>query len=422
MSDRARAVRAVLVLVFLGGFLGGLAPGYASTVKQPEFRPLSPRIMGQGGSFTAIAQGYDSLFTNPAGVARSEGPRLTIPSMTLWVHSRPGKILPTIGAMGADESLDSDDDDDPIIKNLKEQFTTNGFGLGAALGIGYIGSRVGLGLNIAMDSYLYGETFPLGLQGEIQQQLMLAVAYAYPLEIGPVSLSLGAALRPTLRIVSLVDSDTAAELISRYFDVEVEGADDDEDLMDSITALNGWGVSFDAGLLATYGSVTLGVQARNLFNTQMDYSRNSLREIADSLMEGGLPEKSSDQDDPSYVKENYVIPMEFSFGIAWRPDLGDTRLIINPVIHAQVTDPFKMTDQDSDKARSMWTRLHFGTEVEMLNFLALRFGVNQGYATAGFGMDLSLLSVNFAIFAREFGRYPGDQQVSGAALEFAFRL
>ncbi len=426
---RSAATRRKTVVLLVAVIVGAMAPtgADAETIKQREFRPISPRIMGQGGSHVAIARGYESLFTNPAGIAWTETPELTIPSLTFWAHSRPDLLLPTIGAFGADETLD-DQDGDPVLDTLKEQFTTNGFGLGMSLGIGYVGHRIGLGLNIAADSYLYGETFPLGLEGEIQQQMTFTVGYGHPFEIGPVSLAVGGALRPTLRIVSLVDSDTAADLIAQFFDVDVDengtnGDNGDEpDLFDSITALNGWGVGFDAGLLAQYQSFTFGVQARNLFNTRMEYSRNDLGEIMGALASGGLPSRPTDSDDPAFVAEKYEIPVEYSFGVAWHPDLGETAAIFDPRLHVQVTDPFKLTDQDQDRARSFWTRVHLGTELTFLNFFDWRLGLNQGYFTTGFGVDLAFFNINFALYSQEFGRYPGDQQVGGAALEFAFRF
>lgn len=416
-------VLTILLLVAGMGLMAHPASVASETIKQREFRPISPRIMGQGGSSVAVPRGFDSLFTNPAGIARVETSELVVPAISFWTHSRPDLLLATIGALGADESIDSDDDEDPVLETLKEQFTTNGFGVGSAMSIGYVGNRIGLGLNIAFDSYLYGETFPLGLEGEIQQQMTFAVGYAQPFQLGPVSLALGGALRPSLRIVSFVNSETAADLVAEFFGVDADDSNgDDADLLDTLTALNGWGVAFDAGLLATYESVTLGVQARNLFNTNMDYSRHSLSAIADALASAGLPARPQDSDDPAYVAEDYVIPVEYSFGLAWEPDLGDLSAIVAPRLHGQITDPFKLTDQDRNRARSIWTRTHVGAEVTLLSFFDVRVGLNQGYATTGFGVDLAFFNVNFALFSQEFGRYPGDQQVGGAALEFAFRF
>ncbi|MDA3950171.1 MAG: hypothetical protein PF508_13250 [Spirochaeta sp.] len=418
--------------LFLATLLLVSAPLAAERIKQPEFRRMNPEIMGQGGSYAAVAEGYSSLFTNPAGIALTTEPELTLPSATVWAHSRPDLLLSTIGAFSGDASDTAADgteksQEDLIIDTLREQFTTNGFGIGSALGTGYVGNRIGIGLEFGFDSYLYGPTFPLGLGGEINSRLALAVGYGYPFELGPVTLAVGGTLRPSLRASSFVDSDTAASLITQFTGVDTgdvetgTGTEESGGLFDTLTALNGWGVGFDAGVIAEYRPFRLGVQARNLFNTQMDYSNNSINEIIDAAGEGGLPAKPTDSNDPSYVSDTYVIPMEIGFGGAWQPDLGAYSAIFDPELHAQVTDPFKLTDQDRERARSFWTRLHFGTEMTFLQFFDLRFGINQGYFTMGTGLDLAFLEIQFAMYSQEYGRYPGDQQVGGAALEFALR-
>jgi hypothetical protein len=405
----------LLLLLTAAGF--SAVPVSAETIRQREFLPVFPSLIAQGGSSVASVQGYQSLFTNPAGLARDMESRLVIPAMTLWVYSRPDLLLSTIGAFSADEGDSDDDEGDPIYNRLKEQFTTNGFGLGANLGIGWTGNGIGLGLSIASETYLYGDTFPLGLQGEINNQFTFVIGYAQPVEVGPVTLALGGALRPTLRVTSFVDSDTSAQLLSQFLGVDTGDGGDDANPLDTISALNGWGVAFDAGLQATWRPFTLGMQGRNLFNTRMQYSRNSINQIINALGAGGLP---SESDTP--VDDTYVIPFEFSMGAAWHPDIGTYRAVVEPILHFEIRDVFKTTDQDRERPRSYWTRLHTGAQVRLLNFFDWRIGINQGYATTGFGIDLAFLRVNYAIYSYEFGRYPGDRQVGGAALEFALHF
>jgi len=428
LTAKSNGVKAAVCAALL---VGAAVSVSAETVRQNEFQPIFPEILGQGGSYTAVAEGYHSLFTNPAGLARTEETEVTFPSLSVWVHSRPDLILPTIGALGGEDiSSDGDGGDEPsrdelIIENLREQFTTNGFGIGSALSFGYVGNGIGVGMNIATDSYLYGDTFPLGLEGEINSQFTLAFGYAHPFRLGPVDLSVGGTLRPNLRITSLVGSDTAADLITQFTGVDTgegdAGDEEDGDLVSTINALNGWGVAFDTGLIAGYRSFAVGVQARNMFNTTMQYSRNSLDEVFSALSSGGLP-SSPEEGDEAYVSERYIIPMELSFGAAWQPDLGEWAAFVDPELHIQITDPFGAADLDPDRPNSFWTRVHVGTELTFLRFFDLRFGANQGYFTLGTGMELMFLDVQFALFSQEFGRYPGDQQVGGAALEFALRF
>lgn len=388
----------------------------ADPVKEEPFIPYSPEVLGQGGSFAAVAEGYNSFFTNPAGFAFTEGEG-TFPSVTSWAHAKPDSILPMFAAIDGDNETEAGTTEQVVVDRLQEQLTGNGFGLGSALGFGYVGDHLALGLSYGIDSYFYGRSFPLGVTGESTTELTFIAGYAGSLQLGPVELAAGADLRPLLRVRSFINSDTTASIITDFTGVDT-GTEEDASILENIQALNGWGVGIDAGIIARYRGVSLAVQGRDLFNTRLRYSLNSAEDVIDALQQRGLPADSEE----SIAAGDYVIPMELSFGVAYQPDLGELSNIVDPEIHAQLTDPFKLTDEDRDRPRSFWTRLHLGTEVTMLNFFDLRVGVNQGYLTLGAGMDLLFLETHFSVFTRELGRYPGDRPTSGAALEFALRM
>ena len=71
--------------------------------------------------------------------------------------------------------------------------------------------------------------------------------------------------------------------------------------------------------------------------------------------------------------------------------------------------------------QDMYTKLHAGIEYPVFNnFLVLRAGVNQGYVTGGFGLDLFLFKINYAAYTYERGVVVGqDPSVSHS---FDFRL
>jgi hypothetical protein len=374
---------------------------------------MNPAIMAQGGSLMATTFGADALFANPAGLAFVRDSTTVVPAVTTWVHSRPDLILTTIGAFAAEQDDDADDDD-PVLDALTEQFTTNGFGFGTALGFSWVGNGLGFGLNVAADTFFYGETFPLGIEGEMTSQFALAIGYGHLFDLGPVQLSLGGALRPTLRISSFITANTTSDLLSSFLGIDTGEDESDGELLDNLTAFNGWGVGFDMGMMARWQPITLGVQARNIFNTDYSYSKNSLNDIISAITSGGLPAASDE-----VITEKYITPLEISIGLKYLPDLGTLGLIVRPSVHMEVRDVFRNTDPDPDFPRSFWTRLHAGAEVRLLNFFDARFGINQGYVTTGFGVDLGALRVNYAIYRQEYGRFPGDQPVGGAALEFA---
>lgn len=406
--------RRLLTLLLLCFFGAGVVVA-ADPIKEKPFIPFSPEVLGQGGSFAAVAEGYNSFFTNPAGYALTDG-EATFPSFTTWFHAKPNSILPMLAAIDGDNDDESGSTDEKVVNLLQEQLTTNGFGIGSALGFGYIGNRIALGLSYGIDSYFYGRSFPLGLTGESTTELTFIAGYGRTFQAGPVQIAAGADLRPLLRVHSFINSDTTAAIITDFTGVDTgtEGGS----VLENINALNGWGVGIDAGVIAKYRDFSFGIQGRDLFGTRLRYSLNSADEVVDALGRGGLPANSQESIDAG----DYIIPMELSFGAAYQPDLGALSSIVSPELHAQVTDPFKLTDQDRDKARSFWTRLHLGTEITLLNFFDLRAGLNQGYVTLGAGMDLLFLEAHFSVFSRELGRYPGDRPTSGAALEVALRM
>lgn len=64
---------------------------------------------------------------------------------------------------------------------------------------------------------------------------------------------------------------------------------------------------------------------------------------------------------------------------------------------------------------ALFNKVHFGAEVD-LPFLDLRAGVNQGYPTLGFGLNLLIMRIDFAYYSRELGRVPGQDQENVFAL------
>lgn len=57
---------------------------------------------------------------------------------------------------------------------------------------------------------------------------------------------------------------------------------------------------------------------------------------------------------------------------------------------------------------STYKRIHLGLETNLTRFFALRGGVNQGYWTAGLGIDLPILKLDFASYGEEIGANTGQ--------------
>jgi hypothetical protein len=386
--------RTLVLLVLLS-----LAPALfaAEPVRESPPVPVLPEIMAQGGCFTANAQGYGALFYNPAGFASARG-SLTLLSASSWVYARPVRLLEAVTGRGEPTALTS---------LFEEEVTAGGFGAGASFGIGYVGRGLGLGAILDLDSYLWGPSV-LGAQGTLDASLSFVAGLAFPLQLFGLKLTLGADLRPLIRIQVPVDYTA----MFGFLDVLQSGGDPLAALRASPTRY-GYGFGIDLGAILDLGNLKLGLAVRDFLDTRVTYTASTLGEVLDSLRDtGGFPAGGVS------LPTDYLIPMDLSLGLAYRFDLGAKSRIIDPMVHASLSDLIGVIRD----GRSAWTALHLGTEVRLLRFLALRAGLNQGYFSFGGGLRLPALDLNWAVFTREMGRSFGDRPSSGMTVEAALRL
>lgn len=75
-----------------------------------------------------------------------------------------------------------------------------------------------------------------------------------------------------------------------------------------------------------------------------------------------------------------------------------------------------------DESADVWTLLHDGVEIKILNLLILRGGINHGYLTLGGGLDLPFIDMNIAVFTQELGAHLGDQPCAGMTADANVRI
>jgi hypothetical protein len=373
-----------------------LAPARADPVDEPPFQPVSPEVMAQGGAFVASARGYNALFYNPAGFARPGG-SLTLASLSTWLYGNPDRLLEAVGGRSGST---------PLSDFLNTEITSGGIGFGAAAGIGYVGRGLGLGVALMMDSYLYGDT-AMDATGDITVTLGFVAGLALPVRLLGMKLNLGADFRPLVRVRAPVDYQTVFDVLDA-----LQNGGDPLAALNGVSALHGFGIGLDLGAIAELGSFSLGLSVRDFLGTRFSYAQSTTGDILNALQSSG----NFPNGEP--VSGEFAIPMNVSLGAAWHPDLGGLRAVFDPVIHADLQDVIGVI-QDG---RSPWTLLHIGAEVELLSFLKLRAGLNQGYLTLGGGLKLLLLDINVALFTREAGKHLGDRPNSGLTIEGAVRL
>jgi hypothetical protein len=160
------------------------------------------------------------------------------------------------------------------------------------------------------------------------------------------------------------------------------------------------------------GGLSAGLSVRDLLGTTFSYRVAPFGTVMDSL--------SQTQTMPSGTlpADTYAIPMNVSVGAAYNFDLVGLKFILDPTVQIGLYDVIGVIQN----GRSPWALLHLGAEAKILSVVTLQAGLNQGYLTAGAGLHLLFLDIDFAVFTRELGTYLKDKPSSGATLDVAIRF
>lgn len=421
-------MRKNLILIFLIAAFAVCLSAEAEYRYDAPFGWQSPEIMAQGGSFTAVASGFNSLMSNPAGFAMSknykyteviddQGERVvekkekgevTVLGLLPWATINPFTFADDLKAVDpSTDSIDFSNDltADSITEAVLNQSSTNGIGAGLQLGFGYVGHGLGLGFVTTLDMRFPQTDNILGINGDVTVTSSLIGGYAFQFDLGDFGLSIGADIRPMWRIkIKDINVNTVLGLMGG-------GGSDGVDLS-TIDALTGFAIGFDLGAIAEWNMLSLGLSVRDIGHTRYQYQLTSLTELQNDLFNGS-----------EYSGLEYITPMTMRIGLGIHPDLGKLSRFIDPKAHVEYVIP--LIDAESIvgfEEQSFWVNLHAGAEVKLLSFLSVRAGYSSGYLSAGLGIDLFIAELNAAIYSQETGSHAGSNQQMGGSVELAFRF
>ncbi len=369
--------RILLSLAVLSAVATGIAAQQALVVKDA-------RSIAMGGAFTALSSGYQSLYGNPAGFAVGRG-MLTLANVSAWGFFKPTSA--NLDGLGTD----------PMGTLLSQVTENNGLGGGAAVGLGFTGGGLGLGLTAVSEDYIRGLTLG-GSTFYSVTQLNIVAGMAITLGPKDFNLKIGGDLRPFAVLDSAVPASTLLGAITG-----TSGTDATTTLMNS-AADYGLGLAADLGAIFTMGSLSAGLSIRDI-SPSFGLTATT---IGDVLSSGGSPSATST------TKGSYI--PNIAAGLGWSPRFIPG--LIDPSLYFEVQDPLRAIQEES----SFWNLLHVGGELRLLSFIYLRGGLNQGWLTAGAGFNLLILEIDGAVFTEELGRHPGDAPRSGVAMNVRLHL
>lgn len=315
------------------------------------------RPLGMGNAFTAVGDDENALFYNPAALAQ-------ISTLTVEL------LNPTFEASNSSYDLYKDSDD----------IDTNNTGQVAELLRKYVGepqhARISLfphaGFKVGKYGVMVGYFGQATLDAEIRDNAWPQAETTYIADHGPL-VGLGRRIGASnMRIGATVKYLHRENLDEIYTATDI--ADDNfEDRFES-DLVKGTDLALDIGVLYTLPydwpvRTDVGLSIQNL--PKMDFGN------------------ARDQK----TQANIGIAIQKHFAKCCLVGALDYR----DLTHA--------LEEDDDIAK----RLHMGLELQLPKILAVRAGLNQGYATYGVTLDFRFVRLDFASYTEEVGAYAGQR-------------
>ncbi|MEA2081175.1 MAG: conjugal transfer protein TraF [Elusimicrobiota bacterium] len=359
-----------------------------SAAREEAFMIRDLRPLGMGGAYTAVADDGGAFFYNPAGVAVAEKTQMTILQLGLTI----GDDLKD----GYDWYKDNQDDIDKM-----DDLKTSDPAKWADLMGNVINKISKLRIVAAVDAPQFSLVAPNhklayggGLFGQANVLLNVNPGILLPTVdihgradiVAPVAfgmrfmgdrLALGVSPKLLKRI--RVDETRMTFLEMEDFDVTEQTG-------------NGFGIDMGAIYKLT-DKINVGAAWKDaslplLGGTEIKYGAEWTEPKSTSTTPLPIP---------GYTAR---IPSSLNVGVSYRMNkLLLFSFDVNDIWHSKNKVVWGTT---------LWPKIHAGCELNLFNFLRGRLGINQGYPTFGFDLNLWLFHIEYARWADERGFYAGD--------------
>lgn len=365
-----------------------------------DVRTPSTRASAMGGRHAALTDDLDTLFSNPAGF-QSVDSELSVAELTIGLSGPIFDIFGVVidaGSGGGAESLLAS----PSVQDLLSGLYSSVDVLGP-VSFGYVGRGLGFGIFNTSTITIANEK-PLTVTAYMSERLTLTGGYSFSVpfpEESLHSLSFGLLLKGVmegqveieksfLEFPTLFSSFSAATITGEPFHF--------------ISA-----IGFDLGMLYSFDDrFHFGLTGIDAFTPAMISTYSTM----DAFIGGTETPATS----------NSIYPARVNFGFMYTPRLGSLGRILSSLkFMLDYDDIFDFLIQPAT-ARNPLLHIGFGTEVEILEILAVRFGMYEGLFSAGIGLDLKVLTLNAAMFGTELSSEPGLRPVYNILIGLEFRF
>jgi len=354
------------------------------------FTLTTGRSLARGGLHAALADDFTVIFSNPAGFVAA--PRqLYVARLGLTAS---GPIFDMANAF-----LAGDDAQTAVTGLLADSGYRlyAGADLAGPLAFGYVGGGLGFGFFNSTHVSLNAASAS-SLRFRVAEDLILCGGYAFRVDLGGKNaLDLGIGVKGFAR----------GEISDNLGAVEFVG------LMSDPAALLGlpfdltMGIGVDAGLRWNWDEVlSAGLVCRDAYSPALVTTYDDFM----SFLSNPAAAKVGSSD--------AIIDPDLSFGIAWKPRLGELERLADSLLLA--VDYRDILDLLEPVPRNPILNVAVGIETRVLEILSLRLGVSDALPAAGVGLDFGVVRMNLAAFGTELGLDPGQRPNYNLLIGFEF--
>ena len=362
--------------------------GQAVWAAPPTIDPFvmpSARFSALGGNHSAMADDFYAIFLNPAAFADVKE-QFSAAELTLSTY---GPTLEILDLLRNNSGSASDLDLSGIIS--PSGFAA-GFDLGGPLSIGWVGRGLGFGFfnRITTTAMVSGTTLRPVVSGDL-------------LFVG------GYALRVLNKNSHVLDAGFLGKGFFRgALNLQAPIFDAQTLLDDPMSQPFGTdlGLGLDLGVRYTFrGNLSAALVCYDVYSPVLVTPYGSLSDFTDK---SGSPT-------PSYATVKRRLDMGVKYQI--HSDFIDRYFSRISVM----ADYYDFLDLFSLIPRNPILNVGLGVELTLLNALTFRVGITDALPALGFGLNLSFMTLDFAIHGKELGLDPGAQSVYAMDIGLLFR-
>ncbi len=373
-------LRSIYGLLSLCGLGSSVAMAQSTAWTHEGLRPL-----GMGNAFVSVADDYNALFYNPAGLARLKSwdgellnPHFKVSANSVELGSEIYSLVS--GATG---------DNTAVLDLIESQMgITHGLGFGLTPHFIVPGFGIGIGaeLNASLAFYRDPSVFV-----DFGPTVIVPIAYAMNFLENRLSIGLGikgvarGGLQHEFSMADL-QAFSASKSTSKEGGTAAE-AEEGPSLDDFV--IGGFGYGADFGLLFSpikTMSPTLGLSISDVGGTK--FEKLDFGGTATAAPKARLP--------------------AVNVGFSMKPYSGDMTYLLAAIDVHQTNQPIHFSK-----------KLNMGLEYGLgKQLFKLQLGLHQGWMTGGFQFDVGLLNLKFVSYSEEISAIAGGQQDRKYALQF----